>query len=100
MLKVDAVRGALAGLAGTGVAVGITMLVRHAMGLATWESNSVLTGGIFTGVVTYLIAVGVFKHWVSWATGARQLEDTPKKKGIVRYFSVDTNHTSDYEHTR
>ncbi|MHB8104155.1 MAG: cytochrome c oxidase subunit I [Dehalococcoidales bacterium] len=92
LLSIDAARGALAGLAGTGIGVGITMLIRYFLGRPAWDEGAVLTVGIFTGVITYLIVLGVFRYWMRWATGAKSQEDEPPKRGLIRYFSVDTNH--------
>jgi cytochrome c oxidase subunit 1 len=93
LVSLDAVRGALCGLAGTGVGIGITMLVRHGIGLPAWNTGPVLTIGIFTGVFTYLAALGVFNYWARWAIGGSSKEENePRKHGWMRYFSVDTNH--------
>ena len=92
LLSLDAARGALCGLAGTGVAIGITMLVRLAIGLPAWNASPVLTVGIFTGVVVYLITLGVFNYWARWAVGRPDGADRPKKPGWARYFDVDTDH--------
>jgi len=93
LLSLDAARGALTGLAGTGVGVGLTMLVRVLIGRPAWSADGVLTIGIMTGVIAYLIALGVFNHWWRWAIGAAPKETVePPKSGWQRYFSVDTNH--------
>ena len=88
-----AARGALAGLAGTGIGMGITMLVRLAMGLPAWNEGPVVVIGILAGVLSYLIALGVFNYWFRWAIGAEPKEESrPPVKGWTRYFNVDTNH--------
>jgi cytochrome c oxidase subunit I len=92
LMSLDAVRGALGGLAGTGGGIGITMLIRQAMGLPAWNPNPVLTIGIFTGVITYLVILGVFNYWARWAIGATSREEEPPARGWARYFNVDTNH--------
>jgi cytochrome c oxidase subunit 1 len=93
LLSLDAVKGALYGLAGTGVGMGITMLVRRAIGLPAWNADPVIAIGILTGVLTYLIALGVFNYWARWAVGSKPKEEQePRERGWMRYFNVDTNH--------
>jgi cytochrome c oxidase subunit I len=93
ILAVDAVRGALAGLAGTGAGAGITMLVRTLIGLPAWNPGPVLTIGIFTGVLAYLVALGVFNDWARWAVGGAPAEEKARRQtGWQRYFSVATDH--------
>jgi cytochrome c oxidase subunit I len=87
------VRGFLAGLAGTGVGVLVTALIRMAMGLSPWKPGANLVIGILVGVITYLVVLGLFGYWFRWAIGAGQ----PEEKGLLkpswkRYFNVDTNH--------
>jgi cytochrome c oxidase subunit 1 len=91
ILSLDAVKGLIAGLAGTAIGIGITVLVRQLAGIPAWKDGPVLTAGIVTGVISYLIGVGVFRYWTRWATGASLNEESPKT-GWTRYFSVDTNH--------
>ena len=93
VLALDAIRGALGGLAGTGVGIGIAILIRVAKGMPAYDAGPVLTTGILVGVLTYLIVVGVFNHWAGWAIGRRaKEEDRVPKHGWRRYFDVDTNH--------
>jgi cytochrome c oxidase subunit I len=94
ILSLGFVRAALAGLLGTGGAVGITMLIRRATGLPAWHDGPVLTIGILVGVVTYLAALGVFNYWLRWAIGddVRDVEQHPVTPHWARYFSYDTNH--------
>ncbi len=93
LFSLDIVRGFLAGLAGTGAGIGITMGVRQAMGLPSWSPGPDLTIGIITGVITYLAVLGVFNYWFRWATGAPlQEEPEPPKQSWKRYFNVDINH--------
>jgi cytochrome c oxidase subunit 1 len=92
LLALDAARGALCGLAGTGIAVGVTMLVRQAIGLPAWKATPVLTIGIFTGVLVYLVTLGVFNYWAGWAVGRPVESYKPGKSGWRRYFDVDTDH--------
>jgi cytochrome c oxidase subunit 1 len=92
LLSLDAVRGALSGLGGAGAGMGITALVRIALKLPAWDADTSITIGIFTGVLTYLIVLGVFNHWARWAIGAEPREEKKPQPGWRRYFSVDTNH--------
>jgi cytochrome c oxidase subunit 1 len=92
LLSTDAVRGASAGLAGTALGMGITMLVRLGMGLPAWNEGPVVVIGIFIGVFAYLITIGVFNYWFRRAIGAPTKEDRPPARGWLRYFNVDTNH--------
>jgi cytochrome c oxidase subunit I len=93
VLATDAVRGAVIGLLGTGFGIGLTMLIRLAMGMPAYSPGPVLTVSIFTGVLAYLIALGVFSYWVRWAFGLPpKKEEETHKRGWVRYFNVDTNH--------
>lgn len=93
LLAIDAFRGALVGLAGTVAGIGVTMLIRLVAGLPAWNADPVLVVGIFTGLISYLVALGVFNYWAAWAIGSpRSDEDAPRQRGWMRYFSVDTNH--------
>ncbi|MBI2853440.1 MAG: cbb3-type cytochrome c oxidase subunit I [Chloroflexi bacterium] len=92
IFSLDAIRGALAGLGGTGAGVVITMLVRRAIGLPAWNSSPVMTIGILTGVLVYLATLGVFNYWARWAVGAELKEERPSAPTWTRYFNVDTNH--------
>ncbi|HTY81154.1 MAG TPA: cbb3-type cytochrome c oxidase subunit I, partial [Dehalococcoidales bacterium] len=85
-------RGTLAGLAGTAAGMGITMLVRIAMGLPGWNEGPVVVIGIFTGVICYLLALGVFNYWFRRAVGAMPAAERLPAPGWRRYFNVDTNH--------
>jgi cytochrome c oxidase subunit I len=91
ILELDAARGALWGLAATALGIGVTSLIRLIIGLPIWNAGAALTAGIVTGVVAYLVGVGVFRYWASWAKGTRSHEENPKR-GWVRYFNVDYNH--------
>ena len=93
VFSLDLTRGALFGLAGTGVGVGMTVLVRRALGLTLWNEGSVLTVGILAGVTAYLFSVGVLRYWLRWVTGAPSaVEEKPARPSWTRYFNVDTNH--------
>jgi cytochrome c oxidase subunit 1 len=91
-LSTDSLRGALAGLAGTGAGIGIAVAVRIAWGLAAWSPGPVLTIGIISGVITYLAATGVFNYWARWAIGRSPAEPSTPPRSWRRYFNVDTNH--------
>jgi cytochrome c oxidase subunit 1 len=93
LVSLDAVRGSLFGLAGTGAAIGITVLVRRfALHLTAWNADPVLSIGIFSGIFCYLIGLGVLRYWARWWVGAADQPERPHKTGWARYFSVDTNH--------
>lgn len=93
LISIDALRGALSGLAGTAIGITITMLVRQLIGMPAWNDNAVLTAGILTGLVAYFAALGVFKYWAHWAIGRKTSEFTESPMpGWRRYFNVDTNH--------
>jgi len=92
IFSLGVIRGLLAGLAGAGAGIGITMLVRHAIGLPAWNPGPVTTIGIFTGVITYLVVLGAFNYWFRWAIGAEPKEAEPPKRSWTRYFNLDTNH--------
>ncbi len=92
IFSLDIVKGFLAGAAGTAVGMGLTMLIRLAMGLAAWKEEPVLVTGILIGLITYLAVVGVFRYWYRWATGAELKEDSPPAAGWRRYFNLDNNH--------
>jgi len=87
------VKGFLGGLAGTGIGMGLTVLIRLALSLPGWKTEPVCVVGILAGVISYLAALGVFHHWLRWAVGS---EDEEEKEipvtGWRRYFNVDTNH--------
>jgi cytochrome c oxidase subunit I len=93
LFSLDATRGVVAGLAGAGAGMGLMVLVRRSLGLPSWSADPVITVGILTGVISYLIALGVFNYWARWAVGGAPGEtNVPRKRGWERYFSVDTNH--------
>ncbi len=94
VLSLGIVRGALLGLAGTALGVGLSVLGRWAMGMTPWSAGPVLTIAIFVGVFAYLIGTGVFNHWTGWAIGRRPPEEEGPPPGPAwrRYFSVDANH--------
>lgn len=91
ILSLDAVRGALAGLVGTGIGVGITILIRLALHIPVWNDADIVIG-IFVGVLAYLIFTGVLNYWFRWAIGSDPPEEKPPARGWRRYFNVDTNH--------
>jgi cytochrome c oxidase subunit I len=91
ILSLDAARGLIAGFVGTIIGIDIAVLIRGLAGMPPWKTGPVFTAGIITGVIAYLIGVGVFRYWVRWATGAPIGEES-QKSGWKRYFSVDTNH--------
>ena len=78
-LAIDLIRGGLAGLAGTAAGVGITMLVRLAMGLPAWNPGPVWVIGILVGVITYLAVLGVFSYWFRWAIGGEPDQESQNR---------------------
>jgi cytochrome c oxidase subunit 1 len=93
ILSLDIVKGFLAGIVGTAVGMGITMLIRLATGLPAWDPGPVIVVGIVVGVLFYLVVLGVFNFWFRWAGKGQQDEEaTQRKQGWIRYFNVDTNH--------
>ena len=71
----------------------MTVLVRNLMGLPGWSPGPVFTVGIIVGVISYLVATGVFNYWAGWAIGRSPAEPSePKTLSWRRYFNVDTNH--------
>jgi len=88
------VKGTLAGLAGTGAGMGITILIRFAMGLPVSDLEPAIVVGIILGVITYLVVLGVFNYWFRWAVKGLSGDSEPvlPKQGWIRYFNVDTNH--------
>ena len=92
LLHTDSLRGVVLGLASTGAGMGVTMLIRKAMGLPAWNEGPVVVIGIFTGVICYLLALGVFSYWFRRAVGATPEAEQPPAPGWTRYFNVDTNH--------
>ena len=87
IFSLDIVRGVLAGLVGTGVGVGLTMLVRLAMHLPAWNPGPALTIGILVGVITYLCFLGIFNYWFRWAVGGQpEAEPEPAKTGLEALF--------------
>ena len=92
LLRTDAFRGTLVGLVGTMAGMGITMLIRAAIGLRAWNEGPVVVIGIFIGMLCYLLALGVFNYWFRQAVGLAPIEERAPAKGWIRYFNVDTNH--------
>jgi cytochrome c oxidase subunit 1 len=93
IFSLSVVKGFLAGLAGTGIGMGVMMLIRAIMGMPAWKTGPVVVAGILTGVIAYLAGLGVFHYWFRWAVGDEAKEvDAPRAKGWRRYFNVDTNH--------
>ena len=89
----DIIRGFLTGILGAAIGMGLTILIRKAIGMPLWDAGVVSTIGVVTGVISYLIGLGVFRYWFRWAIGADPKEDIkPANKTWTRYFNVDTNH--------
>ncbi|MDD5191116.1 MAG: cbb3-type cytochrome c oxidase subunit I, partial [Dehalococcoidales bacterium] len=91
ILSLDAVRGVIWGLVGTVIGIDLVVMIRGLAGMPAWKAGPIFTTAIFTGLIGYLIGVGVFRYWFHWATGSPNIEESPKS-GWKRYFSVDTNH--------
>ncbi len=92
IFSLDAVRGTIAGLCGVAAGIIITVLVRLLAGLPAWKAGPAFTTGVFTGLIAYLAAVGVFRYWAGWVRGGKELRDHEPKHGWERYFNVDANH--------
>jgi len=87
IFSLSVVKGFLAGLAGTGIGMGVMMLIRAIMGMPAWKTGPVVVAGILTGVIAYLAGLGVFHYWFRWAVGDEAKEvDAPPVKGWRRYF--------------
>jgi cytochrome c oxidase subunit 1 len=89
------VRGLIAQIIGTGLGIGLTVVVRLLLGYSAWKSEPiVVVGGLF-GAIAFLIGVGAFRDWFQWARG----RETPfhhgppeGKPSWTRYFNVDYSH--------
>lgn len=94
VLSLGLVRGILGQVVGTAIGIGLVRIIRQALGLEPRSESEWVIGAIL-GVITFLLAAGVFSDWLKWI-GGRQ---TPLRHGPpqhrpvwTRYFSVDTNH--------
>ncbi|MBI4289167.1 MAG: cbb3-type cytochrome c oxidase subunit I [Chloroflexi bacterium] len=87
------VRGLMSGALGAGLATGLTMLARSALGAPAWDAGQVTTIAVFVGVFFYLGGLGAFNYWLRWIAGRPDPEHaSPPRPHWARYFSFDTNH--------
>ncbi|MEK7848294.1 MAG: cbb3-type cytochrome c oxidase subunit I [Chloroflexota bacterium] len=93
ILRLGIVRGVIAGLAGTGVGMAVTMLVRLALGLPAWSAGPVTAVGTVVGVLFYLGGLGACSYWWGRVRGRPDEEHPrPVQPRWARYFGPDTNH--------
>ncbi|MBI4298092.1 MAG: cbb3-type cytochrome c oxidase subunit I [Chloroflexi bacterium] len=87
------VRGMLVGMAGAGAGMGVTVLLRAALGLSAWNPGPVVAIGTITGVLAYLAGLGAFSYWIRWALVAEPSKEGERHRyGWTRYLCVDINH--------
>ena len=85
------IRGLIFGVVGAAIAMGVTILVRAALGFTAWNPAMVTAIGTVVGILFYLVGLGAFNYWLGWAMG--WTEAIPAKQPRwVRYFNFDTNH--------
>ena len=95
-LKLGLVRGLIGQIAGTLLGMGLTCLVRIALGLEEfWAAEPSWVVGALFGTLGFMIAAGVLTDWGKWMIG----QETPMRHGPpegqpvwTRYFAVDYNH--------
>ena len=95
VLSLGVVRGLAAQIVGTGLGMGLVVLVRVLMGLHAWEAEPATVVGAMLGTILFMIGVGSMNDWFRWTKG----EDTPIHHGAAedkpswtRYFGVDYSH--------
>ncbi|MBI2287917.1 MAG: cbb3-type cytochrome c oxidase subunit I [Chloroflexi bacterium] len=89
------IRGIVVGLAGSGLGMGVTMLLRIALGLTAWKAGPVTAVGTVVGILFYLAGLGAFKYWLGWVRrrAAEEPQATePTQPHWARYLSFDINH--------
>ena len=95
VLSLGIVRGIFSQIVGTGLGMGLVMLLRLLRGLPAWKAEPVTVVGALIGALAFLVGAGVFTDWLKWARG----EETPMRHGPpgdrpawTRYLSVDYSH--------
>jgi len=95
ILSLGIIRGIIGQLVGTGLGMGLIMLIRMAMGLPAWKSEPAIVFGALLGGIGFMIGVGALTDWFKWMAGKEtpMHHGPPKDKPVwTRYFSVDYNH--------
>jgi cytochrome c oxidase subunit 1 len=93
IFSLDIVRGFISGVAGVAGGMAIAVLIRLLSGFPAWNPEPVILIGIVTGVITYLVSLGVFRFWFRWAVKGQNDDETSQpRRGWRRYFCVDINH--------
>ena len=88
VFSLDAVRGAVFGVAGAAIGMGITMLIRLAMGMAVWKAAPVSVIGCGFGTLFYLYGLGAFRYWL----GRKPAPGEYPHHGWRKFLSFETNH--------
>lgn len=107
VLNLGLTRGILGGIIGVLLGLGVTVLIRGAMGLETWATGDAkfqagtALGVPFaiaqiTGTLGFLVGVGSMTDWLKWSVGKAGSDGHyhPRKNmpEWTRYFGMDTNH--------
>lgn len=94
LLRLGLIRGIVGQVVGTLLGMALVAGIRRAAGLPEDLEAGLVIGAIL-GVITFMLAAGVFTDWIKWIMGRK----TPMRHGPpehapawVRYFSVDYNH--------
>ena len=95
-LTLGLVRGLIGQVVGTVLGMGLTSLVRLALGMEEiWAAEPAWVVGALFGTFGFVIAVGAVTDWGKWMLG----QETPMRHGPpegrpvwTRYFGVDYNH--------
>jgi cytochrome c oxidase subunit 1 len=95
VLSLGIVRGLAAQIVGTGLGIGLVVLVRVLLGLHAWEAEPATVVGAMLGVIFFMVGVGSMDDWFRWTRGkATPLHHGPPedKPAWTRYYSVDFSH--------
>ncbi|MBA4400142.1 MAG: cytochrome c oxidase subunit I, partial [Anaerolinea sp.] len=92
-LSIGFVTGIIGQIIGTAVGIGLLAGIRALMGLAPKAEPAAVLGAAL-GIVGFMIGVGGFRDWFTWAKGedtfeAEEFHDQP---GIIRYWGYSLDH--------
>ena len=93
ILSINFVTGIIGQIIGAAIGYGLLTGIRVLMGLAPKAEPAAVLGAAF-GVIGFMIGVGGFRDWFSWAKGedTYEAEEFHDKPGISRYWSYSLDH--------
>jgi cytochrome c oxidase subunit 1 len=92
-LSIGFVTGIIGQIVGTAIGIGLLTGIRAMMGLAPKSEPAAVLGAAL-GIIGFMIGVGGFRDWFTWAKGedTYEAEEFHDRPGVIRYWGYSLDH--------